>query len=163
MATTESSLESGSDSIEPSATNSADMDTTDSNSNDDDDSGSVDSGDSVETTVAIDDNENQSGSNDDSTDNVALIGKDSSDNSFASEKGTSETLVGLICGAVLLSCLLVSGAAIYCHRRGKGYGSVQMAEENEVNETVCGHQIIECHDSEDEEDGLPESNTLIYG
>merc|ERR1719203_997683 len=124
------------------------MDTTDSNNDD-----SVDSGDSLETTVAIDDNENESGSNDDSTDNVALIGKDSSDNSFASEKGTSETLVGLICGAVLLACLVVSGAAIYCHRRGKGYGHVHMAEEielNEVNETVCGHQIIECQDSEDE-------------
>merc|ERR1712048_878721 len=128
----------------------------DSSSNDDS---------TTETTVVIDDDENnnQSGSNDgsgESGEGVAFIGKDSSKNSFASERGTSETLVGLICGA-----------AIYCHRRGKRYGGVQLVEEIELNgvglnETVCSHQIIECQDSESEEeemDGLQESNTLIYG
>jgi len=153
------------DSVESSASS------TDSNSNEDSNASAETT---AETTVVIDDNENQSGSNDgseESGEGAALIGKDSSNHSFASEKGTSETLVGLICGAALLFCLLVSGAAIYCHRRGKRYGGVQLVEEIELNgvglnETVCNHQIIECQDSESEEeemDGLQESNTLIYG
>merc|ERR1712217_472961 len=147
-----------------------------SNSNDDDSMGvESESGDSVETTVAIDDKE--SGSDDgsgDSADNVGFIGKDSADHQFASEKGTSETMVGFICGLALLTCLLVSGAVIY-YRKGKGYGSVEVAEEIELNgvgmdknETICSHQIIECEDSEDEEEEVDgtmaaESNTLIYG
>merc|ERR1712154_297936 len=167
MASTESgALESGDDSDKF-------VSTADSNCNDDDSvSVESESGDSVETTVAIDDKDD--GSND-SAENVGFIGKDSTDHQFASEKGTSETLVGVICGLALLTCLLVSGAVIY-YRKGKGYGSVEVAEEIELNgvgtdknETICSHQIIECEDSEDGEeedvDGTmaAESNTLIYG
>merc|ERR1712244_38690 len=170
MASTESgSLESGDDSDKF-------VSTADSNCNDDDSvSVESESGDSVETTVAIDDKESGSddGSND-SAENVGFIGKDSTDHQFASEKGTSETMVGVICGLALLTCLLVSGAVIY-YRKGKGYGSVEVAEEIELNgvgtdknETICSHQIIECEDSEDEEEEVDgtmaaESNTLIYG
>merc|ERR1719461_393321 len=166
MASTESgSLESASDQF---------VSTADSNSNDDDNvSVESESGDSVETTVTIDDKSGSDDGSADSAENVGFIGKDSADHQFASEKGTSETMVGFICGLALLTCLLVSGAVIY-YRKGKGYGSVEVAEEIELNgvgtdknETVCSHQIIECEDSEEEEeiDGTmaAESNTLIYG
>merc|ERR1719410_2956913 len=110
MASTESgSLESVSDDDDSGDDSDKFVSTADSN---DDDSVSVESesGDSVETTVAIDDKESGSDDgSDDSAENVGFIGKDSADHQYASEKGTSETMVGVICGLALLTCLLVSG------------------------------------------------------
>merc|ERR1719471_350067 len=135
MASTESgSLESVSGDDDSGDDSDQFVSTADSNSNDDDSvSVESESGDSVETTVAIDDKESGSDDgSDDSAENVGFLGKDSADHQFASEKGTSETMVGFICGLASLTCLLVSGAVIY-YRKGKGYGSVEVAEEIELN------------------------------
>merc|ERR1711972_386707 len=96
----------------------------------------------------------------------------SDDLAKASESATVTTVEGLLSGALLI-CVVAVGAA-FCHRmRSKQYVNMHALETVEMNgicegnETGFGHHIVQCQES-DEEDEVDEhddqvKDTLIYG
>merc|ERR1719411_630032 len=132
----------------------------------------------VTATAIVDDGKSGSGSgsgSEDSVENVAMIGKESEnsdDLAKASESATVTTVVGLLSGALLI-CVVAIGAA-FCHRlRSKPYVNMHALETVEMNgicegnETGFGHHIVQCQESDEEEDQEEDfdqvKDTLIYG
>merc|ERR1712048_1090924 len=130
------------------------------------------------TATAIVDGKSGSGSgsgSEDSVENVAMIGKESEnsdDLAKASESATVTTVVGLLSGALLI-CVVAVGAA-FCNRmRSKPYVNMHALETVEMNgicegnETGFGHHIVQCQESDEEEDQEDDhdqvKDTLIYG